>query len=51
MFWCLGITFAEANGVVPLDVEINYPDVLSIQRPVAKNISAAEKFFLEVCSL
>lgn len=46
----LGLTFAEANGVVPLDVEINYSDVLSIQMPDAKNITSAEKIFLEAKS-
>ncbi|XP_020590904.1 LOW QUALITY PROTEIN: nuclear pore complex protein GP210 [Phalaenopsis equestris] len=42
----LGFTFAEANGVVPLDVEINYPDILSIEMPDTRDITSAEKIFL-----
>ncbi|KAH0462028.1 hypothetical protein IEQ34_009603 [Dendrobium chrysotoxum] len=43
----LGFKFAEANGVVPLDVEINYPNVLSIQMSDAGSITSAEKIILQ----
>ncbi|KAJ1693956.1 hypothetical protein LUZ63_010654 [Rhynchospora breviuscula] len=36
----LGYVFAEANGVVPVDIETNYPDILSIV--VLKNDSYTE---------
>ncbi|KAL0919082.1 hypothetical protein M5K25_011155 [Dendrobium thyrsiflorum] len=43
----LGFKVAEANGVVPLDVEINYPNVLSIKMSDAGSITSAEKIILE----
>ncbi|KAF3328130.1 nuclear pore complex protein GP210 [Carex littledalei] len=37
----LGYVFAEANGMVPVDIETNYPDILSIF--VLKDVNYTEK--------
>jgi hypothetical protein len=51
IFWFLqGYVFAEANGIVPVDIETNYPDVLSIF--VVKDVNNTEehvRFVLQVC--
>ncbi|KAG0478243.1 hypothetical protein HPP92_012962 [Vanilla planifolia] len=45
----LGYSFAEANGAVPFNVEINRPDVVSVQLPDAKNITS-KKILLQARS-
>lgn len=42
----IGYTFYEAHEVVPLDIETNYPDILSILMPNAED--DAENVVLQV---
>ena len=48
---CLGYPFSEAHGVIPLDVETNYPDIVAIQKQNDENKTDAGygNVFLEVC--